>query len=206
MNRFLNLAGVVSGLVGGAMFLVFFLAVQFALSVSLLLGAVGFVGAYILIYAFKPKNSIEFSYGDGITPELIASTQKEGDEKIRILQDYAKRIKDPKISDKINRIVAVIQRIFENFKKDPKEIRSANQFLSYYLDTAIKIVRKYNDLSAQNLKTPEITRTLLKAENMLDSIEKAFEIQQTRLLRDDVMDLDVEIETLEKTFNAEDLK
>lgn len=41
---------------------------------------------------------------------------------------------------------------------------------------------------------------------MLDSIEKAFEKQHARLLRDDAMDLDIEIQTLERTFNAEDLK
>ena len=206
MNRFSNIAGILSGIVGGIFFLVFFFLIQMSLLPSLLLGMAGFGGIYIFIYAFRPKVRIEFKPGDGITPELVATTMKEGNEKIRILGEYAQKIKDPTVSARIYRIIEIIKKIFENFKKDPKDIRSAKQFLSYYLDTCIKIVRKYIDLSSQNVRSPEIAATLTKAENMLDSIEKAFEKQQARLLRDDVMDLDVEIETLERTFSAEDLK
>jgi len=206
MNRFSNIAGILSGITGGAFFLVFFFLIQMNLGFSLLLGLAGFGGAYSFIYAFRPKNKIEFNLGEGITPELIATTMKEGNEKIRVLGEYAQKIKDPRVSGKIYQIIEVIKKIFDNFKKDPKDIRSARQFLSYYLDTCIKIVRKYIDLSSQNVRSPEIAATLTRAENMLDSIEKAFEKQQARLLRDDVMDLDVEIETLERTFSAEDLK
>jgi hypothetical protein len=40
---------------------------------------------------------------------------------------------------------------------------------------------------------------------MLNSIATAYEKLLARLLADDIMDLDVEIETLEKTFKAENL-
>ena len=84
-------------------------------------------------------------------------------------------------------------------------MKVARQFLSYYFDTSISIVNKYSQLSMQEVQSPEISRSLLKAENMLNSIDIAFDRQLARLLSNDVMDLDVEIETLEKTFKAEDL-
>ena len=191
---------------GGGLFLVFFFFIQMSLLPSLLLGLAGFGGAYLFIYAFRPKPRIEFNIGEGITPQLLETTMKEGGEKIGVLIDCAKNINNPLVREKIGRIVDVIKGIFTNFEKDPKDIKQAKQFLSYYLDTSIKIVKKYRDLSAQNVRSPEIAATLSKAELMLDSIEKAFEKQHARLLRDDAMDLDTEIETLEKTFNAEDLK
>ena len=206
MRNFSNIAGVLSGITGGGLFLVFFFFIQLSLLPSLLLGLAGFGGAYLFIYAFRPKPRIEFNIGDGITPRLLETTMKEGGEKIGVLIDCAKNISNPLVREKIGRIVDVIKRIFTNFEKDPKDIKQAKQFLSYYLDTSIKIVKKYRDLSAQNVRSPEIAATLSKAELMLDSIEKAFEKQHARLLRDDAMDLDTEIETLEKTFNAEDLK
>ena len=206
MRNFSNIAGVLSGITGGGLFLVFFFFIQLSLLPSLLLGLAGFGGAYLFIYAFRPKPRIEFNIGDGITPQLLETTMKEGGEKIGVLIDCAKNISNPLVREKIGRIVDVIKRIFTNFEKDPKDIKQAKQFLSYYLDTSIKIVKKYRDLSAQNVRSPEIAATLSKAELMLDSIEKAFEKQHARLLRDDAMDLDTEIETLEKTFNAEDLK
>ncbi|HXO74435.1 MAG TPA: 5-bromo-4-chloroindolyl phosphate hydrolysis family protein [Puia sp.] len=206
MRNFSNIAGVLSGITGGGLFLVFFFFIQLSLLPSLLLGLAGFGGAYLFVYAFRPKPRIEFNIGDGITPQLLETTMKEGGEKIGVLIDCAKNISNPLVREKIGRIVDVIKRIFTNFEKDPKDIKQAKQFLSYYLDTSIKIVKKYRDLSAQNVRSPEIAATLSKAELMLDSIEKAFEKQHARLLRDDAMDLDTEIETLEKTFNAEDLK
>ncbi|HXB06442.1 MAG TPA: 5-bromo-4-chloroindolyl phosphate hydrolysis family protein [Puia sp.] len=206
MRTFTNIAGFLAGLVGGAGFLILFFLIQFSLLPSLLLGLAAFGGAYMFLYAFRPKPRIQFDIGMGITPELLETTMKEGGDKVKALIDCSKDIKDPAIRAKIARIIEVIKSIFANFEKDPKDIKQAKQFLSYYLDTSIKIVRKYRDLSGQNVRSPEIAATLTKAELMLDSIEKAFEKQHARLLRDDAMDLDTEIQTLEKTFNAEDLK
>lgn len=206
MRTFNNIAGLFSGLIGGAGFLLLFFVIQFPLVPSLLLGLAGFGGVYIFFYAFRPRTRIQFDIGAGVTPQLLETTMKDGGEKVKALIDCAKEIKDPAVRAKIARIIDVIKRIFANFEKDPKDIKQARQFLAYYLDTSIKIVRKYRDLSAQNVRSPEIASTLAKAELMLDSIEKAFEKQHARLLRDDAMDLDTEIQTLEQTFNAEDLK
>jgi 5-bromo-4-chloroindolyl phosphate hydrolysis protein len=206
MRSFSNIAGLFSGIIGGGFFLVFFFIVRMDLVPSLLLAAAGFGGGYIFVYALRPKKAILFDAGNGVSQELFDSTMKEGGDKIRILTDCSSRISDPEVKAKVAHIVDVIRGIFANFQKDPKDIRQAKQFLSYYLDTSIKIVKKYIDLSSQNVRSPEIAATLSKAELMLDSIGKAFEKQQARLLRDDAMDLDTEIETLEKTFSAEDLK
>lgn len=205
MRNFSNIAGLFSGAIGGGGFLVFFFFLQFPIVPSLALGLAGFGGTYLCIYAFRPKPKLSFEIGAGITPQLLETTMKEGGEKVKALIDCSKDIKDPAVRAKIARIIEVIKRIFANFEKDPKDIKQAKQFLSYYLDTSIKIVRKYRDLSSQNVQSPDIAATLTKAELMLGSIEKAFEKQLARLLRDDAMDLDTEIQTLEKTFNAEDL-
>lgn len=206
MRTFTNIAGLLSGLIGGAGFLILFFAIRFPLVPALLLSLAGFGGVYIFFYTFRPRPRIQFDIGAGITPELLETTMKDGGEKVKALIDCSKDIKDPNIRIKIARIIEVIKRISANFEKDPKDIKQAKQFLSYYLDTSITIVRKYRDLSLQNVRSPEIASSLAKAELMLDSIEKAFEKQHTRLLRDDAMDLDAEIQTLERTFNAEDLK
>ncbi len=206
MSKFSNIAGLFAGAIGGVGFLILFFVVGLPLVPSLCLGLAGYGGVYLFVYAFRPRPRISFDLDQGITPELYQSTMKEGNEKIRALTDCAATIGNPDVRAKIARIIDVIRRIFANFEKDPKDIKQAKQFLSYYLDTSIKIVSKYRDLSVQNIRSPDIAATLAKAELMLDSIEKAFEKQQARLLRDDVLDLDTDIKTLEQTFNAEDLK
>jgi 5-bromo-4-chloroindolyl phosphate hydrolysis protein len=205
MKSFLNISGAISGIVGGFTLLLFFLFLQSTLLVSAIIGIAGFTGTYLLIYAFKPKTELSFGLGSGVTPEDLDRILKEGDKKVQLLQSYSSQVSDATVKQKLAQIINVIKDILNNFKRDPKGVKYAKQFLSYYLDTTIYIVKKYAELSAQNLHTPEIQSTLLKAENMLNSIEKAFEMQKAKLLSDDVMQLDVEIETLEKTFNAEGL-
>lgn len=206
MNRFLNISGIISGIVGGFILLLFFLFLKDSLLFSALVGLAGFIGTWLFIYAFKPKDQLSFDLGNLVTAEELNRTLREGDEKVKLLQSYSVQVSDATVKEKIGQITGVVKDIFNNFKKDPKDIKYAKQFLSYYLDTTILIVKKYAELSSQHLNTPEIQGTLLKAENMLDSIEKAFEKQKAKLLNDDVMNLDVEIETLEKTFSAEGLK
>jgi 5-bromo-4-chloroindolyl phosphate hydrolysis protein len=206
MNRFYNISGVLSGLVGGSILLVFFFFLHNTIMISLLSGLAGFAGTYTLLYAFKPKDELRFGLGNPVTEEELNRTLKQGYDHIKQLQYYETQVRDPEVKEKLDKITRSVRDIFVIFKKDPKDIKYARQFLSYYLDTTIKIVQKYTALSAQHVNSQQIKSTLLKAENMLDSIAVAFEKQKEKLLSDDVMDLDVEIQTLEKTFNAEDLK
>ena len=136
----------------------------------------------------------------------METTLKEGNEKIKLLESYTSKINNPGVIDKLKHIIDVINRIFENFKKDPKDIKVAKQFLSYYFDSTLKIVKMYADLSSQKVHTPEISGMLVKSEEMLNTIAMAYEKLLSKLLEDDIMSLDIEIETLEKTFRAENLK
>ncbi len=203
---YINITGVVAGIIGGILLLIFFFWIQMGIFSSALMGVAGFTGAYLVIYSFKPVQKIIFQKGSEVTPELLETTLQEGNDKIKVLEDYSKQIENEQVRKKIKNIIVVVRKIFANFEKDPKDIKYAKQFLSYYFDATIRIVKKYIDLASQQIRSAEIDRALSKAEGMLDSIEQAFQKQQAKILRDDVMDLDVEIETLEKTFMAEDLK
>ena len=198
-------SGIIAGIVGAVFLLLSFLFFHFQILISIILGVSGYVGSILILSSLKSDAQLEIIFGD-VTPELLESTLKDGREKIKLLQSYVAKIKEPTVVKQVDHIIDVINRIFENFKKDPKDIKAAKQFLSYYFDSTLKIVNMYVDLSMQKVHTKEIEVTLSKAENMLNSIAQAYEKLLTKLLEDDIMNLDVEIETLEKTFKAENLK
>ena len=198
-------SGIIAGIVGAVFLLLSFLFFHIQILVSIILGISGYIGTILILSSTKTNSQLEIKFGD-VSPELLESTLKDGREKIKLLESYAAKIKDPGVIKQVEHIIDVINRIFENFKKDPKDIKAAKQFLSYYFDSTLKIVNMYVDLSLQKVHTPEIEVTLSKAENMLNSIAQAYEKLLTKLLEDDIMNLDVEIETLEKTFKAENLK
>jgi 5-bromo-4-chloroindolyl phosphate hydrolysis protein len=140
---------------------------------------------------------------DKVTAEMLKDTLKTGSEKIREIDQLTARIQDASIKQKVQGIREVIVKIFENFKKDPEDIKLSKQFLSYYLDTTIKIIRKYIDLSEQKVISTDLTESLKKVDNLLVSIKEAFETHYSKLLSNDIMDLDVEITVMEKTMKAE---
>jgi 5-bromo-4-chloroindolyl phosphate hydrolysis protein len=131
--------------------------------------------------------------------DLIA----EGNRRIAEILENAKRIKSQEIKDKIAAIVEISGRIFEDLRQDPSDVKKAKKFVLYYLDSTSIIVKKYADLSKYTYTNPEMNSTLKRAENLLDSIKEAFEKQLLALLENDVMDLDVEIKTLESTFKMD---
>jgi len=200
-----NKSGILAGIFGAVFLLGSFLFFHLQLLVSLILGAAGYIGSALILSSFKQEKQLEIKFSD-VTPQMLESTLKDGRDKIKILEGYASKISEPGVVKKVEHIIDIINRIFENFKKDPKDIKIAKQFLSYYFDSTLKIVNMYVDLSNQKVHTPEIEVTLSKAENMLNSIAMAYEKLLSKLLEDDIMNLDVEIETLEKTFRAENLK
>jgi len=206
MKKLTTGAGIISGIAAGLVMLGLFFLFQFSFLITGILSIVTFFGIYVILFALRPKEQFTINPGSGITAEMIQTTLRESEEKIRELEKLAKQIPNENIRGKIFHIIVIVKKIYENIRKDPEKMKIARQFLSYYFDTSISIVNKYSQLSLQDVHSPEISKALLKAEDMLNSIDIAFDKQLAKLLSNDVMDLDVEIETLEKTFKAEDLK
>ena len=206
MKRFTTIAGIFAGISAGLIMLGLFFILQFSLLLTLLISIGSYIGIYLILFALRPKDVLDIKLGNGITREMLETVLRESEEKIKELEMLAKQMKDEKIKAKIYHIIETVKKIYQNIRRDPEKMKIAKQFLSYYFDTSISIVNKYSQLSMQEVQSPEISKALLKAENMLNSIDIAFDKQLAKLLSNDVMDLDVEIETLEKTFNAEDLK
>jgi 5-bromo-4-chloroindolyl phosphate hydrolysis protein len=189
---------------GGAVFLFFFLFLDFSLVLSL--GAMGIAfAAGVILLRKPPERSIEMMV-HGITDEKLREVLNAGIEKTARLRKLSSRIAKREISQRVDRIIAVVERIYDNFRKDPKDIKTARQFLNYYLDSTITIITKYVELSDAGGASSAVSESLRRTEELLDRIHAAFEAQLDNLLKDDVMNLDNEIELLEKTFKMEGLE
>ena len=61
------------------------------------------------------------------------------------------------------------------------------------------------EIKEKSTGSPEVRETLDKMESVLVTIRKAFQKQLGKLLEDDVMDLDTEIESFKKAIKTEGL-
>jgi 5-bromo-4-chloroindolyl phosphate hydrolysis protein len=193
------LNAIIPGVIGGGIFIVFLL-VGLNFFVSLGIGVAGFVAAS-LVFASK-KKEVEFIV-EGISLEKYNEILAQGQEKLKILGSFIARVKDVEVKKKIKEITDVVEKIFADIKKDPKDIKPAREFLTYYLDTTINILNRYADISSQDIRSKKIVEMLDKVEGLLDAIKKAFEKQLEKLLSDDILDLDSDIKVLEQTIKTE---
>ncbi len=143
---------------------------------------------------------------DGITRGQLNSIIADGKKKVDTIRSFKSTIKNPIVIADINEICIIAESIFDDFKKDPKDIKGARKFLSYYLDATVKIVAKYSEL-ANSMSVSDSSREVLsRTEANLKKIRDTFDEQLEKLLHDDFFDLNIELEVLEKTIKSEGVK
>ncbi|MBN2432714.1 MAG: 5-bromo-4-chloroindolyl phosphate hydrolysis family protein [Acidobacteria bacterium] len=203
-NKSSWLSSIFAGLIGGAVFLFLLFVVNIGLLIALGGATAGFVAGLLLTIKGKAKKSLNI-FLEGVTDEVVREKLQQGLGKLDTMQELASQIQQETVRRDADAVIEIVIKILEDLKKDPKDIKIARSFLDYYLDTTINILRRYVDLSEHKQYSPDIQRSLAKVETMLGTIRRAFEKQLARLLADDVLDLDVELEVLEKSIRMEGL-
>ena len=141
----------------------------------------------------------------GVSPEDMKAAMALGYGKLRILRNAADKMSDPQVRRKAASVCEVVEKILKNIQRDPRDLRPSRQFLNYYLDSAINIFKQYLELSAHGIRNAEIQTTLNKVEDTIGSMRAAFENHYAKLLENDVLHLDTELDVLRKTFEMEGL-
>jgi len=174
----------------------------------IVLGAVAvsfFVWVLLFILFRRGKSSAASFKFSGITPEMIEEAIAKGKEKLSQLDSYAPRIEDKNIKHKLKDICGVINKILDDLRIDPKDLSVAKQFLNYYLDATLKILKRYVEITETGVYTSKQKALVQRFGSTLDMIKSAFEKQLSRLLENDFLDLDAEIKLFESTVNMEGL-
>jgi len=194
---------ILSAAISSGIFALLFVVVDAGTLISLVLGGTAFAGGALLLSPEKIDPMFEeLAREHGITPAQLKKILKNGKEKINILRSYADKIKESAIKTEINRIAGTAEKIFQDFSKDPKDIKAARQFITYYLDAAINVIKQYSELSDN---APDKKDFQVKVTELLKTINKSFETQLKKLYEDDFLNLAVEMQVLEKTIKSEGL-
>ena len=182
---------------GAVLFIAFYLFLDMGLVLSLIALGGGFVAGLFLFTRDKPKEEIA---EDDLKGAIEAGTLKLAE-----IKKFEKKVKKPSVIQKVKEIEIVIQKILDDLVKDPGDLKAARQFLNFYLDSTVKILNRYVELSDQDVDDPTINASLAKVEAMLSTLKDAFEKQLGKLLTNDVMDLDTELSLLDSTIKMEGL-
>ena len=188
------------GICAGAVFLLFYLLLDIGLLFSVILAALGYAGLNLLLAPGRKTLTIE---NTNLTKDEFEGTIRDGKKKIQAIRDTGEKIRNPEVRVGIEKICKVMDDIFDNFVKNPNDIKMARKFLDYYLDTVKRIVELYYELSGKEGYTEKEREVLGKAEKLLGQIESTFQKQLGKLQEGDYLDLETELEVLETTMKME---
>lgn len=140
---------------------------------------------------------------EGITRGELKNIVRNGKEQVKRIEDIALKIMKHNVRIDILEICTTANDIFDDFIRDPKDIKVARRFTLYYLDTTERIVTKYYQLSNAPYLSDDAKATLKNVENTLLMIKDTFRKQLKKLTENDVLDLDAEVKVLQNTIKQE---
>ncbi len=168
------------------------------LSSNGLLEATGFgLGAMagaLLFYGLDPRPS-RAAQLDAAGAEVLALAEQ----KILDIESANSAIANAELTAHLDRITEKARGVLDVLEARPEQLGNARRFLSNYLDGAERVARGF-------ARTHQQTSDEALEENfrsVLATIETAFDQQKERLMEDDVMDLDVQIEVLKTQIERE---
>jgi|GEM_PF-731210 len=137
-------------------------------------------------------------------PEVDAIVS-ESWELINEMRDTRDKLRNKKIASKTNEIIDISNDIIHKLRRQPELLSSIKRFLNYYLPTTKKLITNYSYMESQSIKGENISNTMQKIEDSLDTLKNAYKKQLDTLFSHTAMDLSTEIDVLENILKKEGL-
>ena len=138
------------------------------------------------------------------SPE-VQSIISEGRVALKEMGRLYRSIPDPKIREKINELMAVSDKIVRDAIDDPTDVPQIRKFLDYYLPTTIKLLNAYDRMSSQEVSGENISGSMDRIENMLDTTIEAYKKQLDALFANQAADIQMDIEVMNGMLAREGL-
>ncbi len=142
------------------------------------------------------------------TPEQRAQLRKieeEGKRYMQHIREANDAIPDTEISNKLYRMEAIVQKIFEYARQNPDQISQLRRFMDYYMPTTDKLVTAYKEFDAQQIQGENIKNAKEEIAKSLDMINDAYEKLYDGMYMEARMDVSSDIAVLQAMLAQEGL-
>lgn len=163
-----------------------------------------YTGTYFLT---RPKMKIgqlvldDLPAGDALRTMLL-----DARDDMEALQKASYEIHEGKVRENVEDLYKMGTHILEYLQKHPSQITQARRFFTYYLNTARMLAERYIRLQETGIQTEELERVRAQTEHALDILRKAFEGQYDKLMTNDLLDMEQDIEVLKANLKMEGIE
>ena len=134
-------------------------------------------------------------------------TPKEANEgyagALRAIRSANDRIADAVLSEKIDHLETVADKIFREVEEHPEKQQQAATFLNYYLPTTLKLLDSYAKFEEAGIEGENLSRAQERIEETMDALIKGFDKQLDDLYRNEAMDIDSDIRVMENMLRRD---
>jgi 5-bromo-4-chloroindolyl phosphate hydrolysis protein len=183
-----------------------------AAGVGLAAGAAGHGPGAVLLYVTLAVVGYFCFYGRDVRPrkltlpevpgvdrDSVTAQLKQAYGRLQGVEAAARSIAVPEFVERLERIIGIGKRILQEIERDPREAARARRFLNLYLDSAERVTAEYAR-THQQIRSRPLERNFRQ---LLIDMERTFEEQHQKLLENDLVSLDVEIEVLNARLKHE---
>lgn len=139
-----------------------------------------------------------------VDPE-VAALRQERDRAIGEMRRLNNNIKDPVISQQIDRIERTTGKIFDYVMEHTEKKSQIRRFLNYYLPTTLKLLDAYDRMGAAGVSGKNVDGAKGKIGELMATIVTAFDHQLDALYADEALDINAEIQVLQSVLTGDGL-
>ena len=167
---------------------------------SLFPAALAFAGCR-LAYGFDPRHDKvgKIKDGFGYSSEEILAAIESAEHKIAAIEESASGFSNQEFVSRLQKITSLARRIVHGLEEDPRDLRKVRKFINVYLDGVEKVTTGYVETvrkTGSDALEPRFSK-------LLNTIEEVFVEQEKKLMANDILDLDVQMEVLMKQLHHE---
>ncbi len=175
-----------------------FLAAEYTIISSALLGAASFLGFY-LSYGLDPRKD-KANHTFGVSSDELFDALEAAEIKISSIEGARDKIRNMSVKHRLKSITNEAREIIKIIEADPKDLDRARKFLTVHLEGARRVTETYARTHAKEATTDTQETDFNR---VLDSIESNFQEQRKKLHKNDQFDLDVQMEVVETQIKHE---
>ena len=130
---------------------------------------------------------------------------RTGEEQLAAIAAAASSIENAGVREKLEGLQTTCRRILDYVQGHPKSAPGLRKFMNYYLPTLKKLTETYALMESQKVEGENISASLARIDQMLDTMDAAFEKQLDALFGDTALDVDTDITVMEGMLAQEGL-
>ncbi|MDG1430189.1 MAG: 5-bromo-4-chloroindolyl phosphate hydrolysis family protein, partial [Paracoccaceae bacterium] len=168
---------------------------------AIIFGVLG-LGLHVAAFGFDPMKSKGMGDVDEFQNGRVVRAIEEAEAHLAAMQKSIASLNDRDLVSRVERFQSTARHMFRVIEADPRDLTAVRKYLSVYLDAARQASTKFADLYARNHNAD----ARKNYETLLEDLEQSFGSRTQKMLADDHVDLDIEIDVLRARLEREGVK